>query len=247
MAQECVTFSAGFYNQTSTVTAIIDTAKALEFMGFTFVENPTYGDFLAQPIPFSVPGIMIPKIADILNNIMTGKFNFFDEVNDKSDSWKVRARISRMWEAVNLQDKTQSYGLHMLLLDEKNLITSSMIVKLMKIGKGEECRVVTDPRSSKCQLALKTIPNEVYEIEWDLIMVDAPTGFHENAPGRMSAIYTAGMIARNKEDGETDVFVHDVDRLVEDKFSKAFLCERYMRIQEGRLRHFTIPSQRHFG
>ncbi|KAF9603554.1 hypothetical protein IFM89_037053 [Coptis chinensis] len=54
--------------------------------------------------------------------------------------------------------------------------------ELMKIGKGEECRVVTDPRSSKCQLALKTIPNEVYEIEWDLIMVDAPTGFHENAP-----------------------------------------------------------------
>ncbi|KAF9590110.1 hypothetical protein IFM89_030858 [Coptis chinensis] len=59
------TFSAGFYNQTSTVTAIIDTAKALGFMGFAFVANPTYGDFLAQPIPFSVPGIMIPKIADV--------------------------------------------------------------------------------------------------------------------------------------------------------------------------------------
>ncbi|KAF5197933.1 Subtilisin-like protease [Thalictrum thalictroides] len=58
-------FSAGFYNQTSTVTAIIDTAKALEFMGFVLVANPAYGDFLAQPIPFSVPGVMIPKIADV--------------------------------------------------------------------------------------------------------------------------------------------------------------------------------------
>ena len=51
-------------------------------------------------------------------------------------------------------------------------------------------------------------------------MVDAHTGYHDNAPGRMSAIYTAGLMARNREEGETDVFVHDVDRvLVEDKFS----------------------------
>ncbi|KAF9594965.1 hypothetical protein IFM89_035535 [Coptis chinensis] len=63
----------------------------------------------------------LPKFDDPVEiNIMTEKFNFFDEVNDKSNSWKVRARISRMWEAVNLQDKTQSYGLHMLLLDEKS-------------------------------------------------------------------------------------------------------------------------------
>ncbi|KAL5729851.1 hypothetical protein ACHQM5_002746 [Ranunculus cassubicifolius] len=59
------TFSAGFYNQTSSITAIIDTAKTLGFMGFVFVANPSYGDFIAQPIPFSVPGIMIPRIADV--------------------------------------------------------------------------------------------------------------------------------------------------------------------------------------
>ena len=38
------------------------------------------------------------------------------------------------------------------------------------------------------------------------------------------------------------MFVHDVNRVVEDKFSMAFLCEGYMKKQEGRLRHFTIPS-----
>lgn len=116
--------------------------------------------------------------------------------------------------------------------------------ELMKIGKGEECKMVGDPRFSKCQLALKGFPNEVYDIEWDLIMVDAPTGYFDGAPGRMSAIYTAGLMARNREDGETDVFVHDVDRVVEDNFSKAFLCDGYMREQEGRIRHFTIPSHR---
>lgn len=116
--------------------------------------------------------------------------------------------------------------------------------ELMKIGMEEECKTVSDPRFSKCQLALKNFPNEVYDMEWDLIMVDAPTGWFDNAPGRMGAIYTAGSMARNREEGETDVFVHDVDRVVEDKFSNAFLCEGYLREQEGRIRHFNIPSHR---
>lgn len=108
----------------------------------------------------------------------------------------------------------------------------------------KECTTITNPRDSKCRLALKGLPKEVYEVEWDLIMVDAPTGYHDGAPGRMSAVYTAGLMARNREAGETDVFVHDVNRVVEDKFSKGFLCEGYLTQQEGRLRHFTIPSHR---
>ncbi|KAL6492779.1 Glucuronoxylan 4-O-methyltransferase 3 [Orobanche gracilis] len=111
-------------------------------------------------------------------------------------------------------------------------------------NKQRECQEVIDPRFSKCRLALKGLPDEVYDMEWDLIMVDAPTGYIDDAPGRMSAIYTAGLMARNRETGETDVFVHDVDRVVEDKFSKALLCEGYLREQEGRIRHFTIPSHR---
>ncbi|XP_073059984.1 subtilisin-like protease SBT2.4 isoform X2 [Primulina eburnea] len=58
------TFSAGFYNNSSTLDAIIETAKVLGFMGFVLVANPSYGDFIAQPIPFSVPGILIPRISD---------------------------------------------------------------------------------------------------------------------------------------------------------------------------------------
>ncbi|KAI9177102.1 hypothetical protein LWI28_011076 [Acer negundo] len=115
---------------------------------------------------------------------------------------------------------------------------------LMDVGKGPECTAVSDPKYSMCQLALKGLPSEIYDLKWDLIMVDAPTGYYQEAPGRMTAIYTAGMMARNREEGETDVFVHDVNREVEDTFSKAFLCEGYMKKQEGRLRHFTIPSHR---
>ena len=44
--------------------------------------------------------------------------------------------------------------------------------------------------------------------------------------------------------GATDVFVHDVDRTVEDTFSKAFLCDAYLTEQVGRIRRFVIPSHR---
>ncbi|KAH7569437.1 hypothetical protein JRO89_XS06G0162300 [Xanthoceras sorbifolium] len=57
------TFSAGFYNETSTLTAIINTATTLRLFGFLLIANPTYGDFVAEPIPFSVPGILIPKVS----------------------------------------------------------------------------------------------------------------------------------------------------------------------------------------
>uniref|UniRef100_A0A2P2MXT8 Uncharacterized protein MANES_18G121200 n=1 Tax=Rhizophora mucronata TaxID=61149 RepID=A0A2P2MXT8_RHIMU len=113
-----------------------------------------------------------------------------------------------------------------------------------KSGNAEDCKKVSDPRFSKCPLSLRGFPADVYDTEWDLIMVDAPTGYHNEAPGRMTAIYTAGLMARNREDGETHVFVHDVDRAVEDKFSMAFLCQGHLTDQEGRLRHFTVPSHR---
>ncbi|OAY24592.1 hypothetical protein MANES_17G027600v8 [Manihot esculenta] len=58
------TFSAGFSNDTSTITAITNTARTLGFKGFALVANPTYGDFIAEPVPFAVSGIMIPKVAD---------------------------------------------------------------------------------------------------------------------------------------------------------------------------------------
>ncbi|XP_024023201.1 subtilisin-like protease SBT2.4 [Morus notabilis] len=59
------TFSEGFSNGTSSVTAIISTAKALGFAGFVFVANPSYGDFIAEPIPFDIPGLLIPSVADV--------------------------------------------------------------------------------------------------------------------------------------------------------------------------------------
>ncbi|ESQ29187.1 hypothetical protein EUTSA_v10023274mg [Eutrema salsugineum] len=58
------TFSDGFYNQRSTVQAIIQTARTLQFTGFILIANPRFGDYVAEPVIFSAPGILIPKVLD---------------------------------------------------------------------------------------------------------------------------------------------------------------------------------------
>ncbi|CAL4988202.1 unnamed protein product [Urochloa decumbens] len=93
-----------------------------------------------------------------------------------------------------------------------------------------------------CPLALHNLPPEVYETEWDMIMIDAPKGYFAAAPGRMAAIWTAAAMARSRRgEGDTDVFLHDVDRRVEKAFAEEFLCERFRVGGTGRLWHFRIP------
>ncbi|KAK4377062.1 hypothetical protein RND71_003358 [Anisodus tanguticus] len=93
-----------------------------------------------------------------------------------------------------------------------------------------------------CKLALDMLPDEVYNKEWDLIMIDAPRGYFAEAPGRMAAIYSAAVMARNRKGkGVTHVFLHDVDRKVEKIYAQLFLCKKYLIKGVGRLWHFEIP------
>ncbi|CAI0457761.1 unnamed protein product [Linum tenue] len=97
--------------------------------------------------------------------------------------------------------------------------------------------------NAKCKLALSTLPSEVYEDEWDVIMIDAPRGYFPEAPGRMAAIYTAAVMARGRtHHGVTHVFLHDVNRRVERVYAEEFLCKKYLVKAVGRLWHFEIPS-----
>ncbi|CAN8238598.1 unnamed protein product [Cochlearia groenlandica] len=97
--------------------------------------------------------------------------------------------------------------------------------------------------NEKCPLALTSLPDEFYDTEWDLIMVDAPKGYFPTAPGRMAAIFSSAIMARNRKgDGTTHVFLHDVDRKVEKAYANEFLCEKYRVKSAGRLWHFEIPN-----
>lgn len=97
--------------------------------------------------------------------------------------------------------------------------------------------------NTRCRLALSNLPDEVYDKEWDLIMIDAPRGYFPEAPGRMGAIFSAAIMARRRQgSGPTHVFLHDVDRKVEKAFAEEFLCRKYLVKAVGRLWHFEIPS-----
>ncbi|KAK4369196.1 hypothetical protein RND71_012988 [Anisodus tanguticus] len=93
----------------------------------------------------------------------------------------------------------------------------------------------------KCKLALDMLPNEVYDKEWDVIMIDGPKGYFDKAAGRMSAIYSAAVMARNRRgSGVTNVVLHDVDRDVEKVYAELFLCRKNLVKGVGRLWHFQI-------
>lgn len=98
-------------------------------------------------------------------------------------------------------------------------------------------------QNERCKLALNMLPDEVYDKEWDLIMIDAPRGYFAEAPGRMAAIYSAAVMARKRKgSGVTHVYLHDVDRRVEKIYAEEFLCRKNLVKGEGRLWHFEIPS-----
>ncbi|KAF5801938.1 putative glucuronoxylan 4-O-methyltransferase [Helianthus annuus] len=120
--------------------------------------------------------------------------------------------------------------------------------ELMRTYKSEpECGVTGVTKAyvrgnRRCKLALTGLPDVVYDKEWDMIMIDAPRGYFKEAPGRMSAIYTAAVMARNRKgSGVTHVFLHDVDRRVEKSYAEEFLCRKYLKDGTGRLWHFEIP------
>jgi len=113
--------------------------------------------------------------------------------------------------------------------------------KLLKHARQNPAACVPNPRflqKSKCELALKNLPLQVYEKNWDVMVVDGPSGGSPESPGRMGSIYTTSVLAR--AGNTSDVIVHDVDRIIEKWFSWEFLCDENLLYSKGKLWHFRI-------
>ncbi|GJR36960.1 probable methyltransferase [Tanacetum coccineum] len=94
--------------------------------------------------------------------------------------------------------------------------------------------------TSKCKIALTGFPKEVLKTKWDIIVVDGPGGDGPDSPGRMGAIYMAGVLAR--AGNRTNVVVHDVDRTIEKWFSWEFLSEKNLVSSKGKFWNFIITQ-----
>ncbi|XP_019244606.1 PREDICTED: probable methyltransferase At1g27930 [Nicotiana attenuata] len=100
--------------------------------------------------------------------------------------------------------------------------------------------------SKRCKfMSLVTnIPKEVYELKWDLVIVDGPDGDKPESQGRMVAIYIASVLARrSKKNNGTHVLVHDIDRMIEKWFSWEFLCDMNLVSSKGKFWDFNILAK----
>uniref|UniRef100_J3L9R1 Uncharacterized protein n=1 Tax=Oryza brachyantha TaxID=4533 RepID=J3L9R1_ORYBR len=108
-----------------------------------------------------------------------------------------------------------------------------------RASRSADCRPVQNLLFSDCRLAINDLPNQLYDVSWDVILVDGPSGFTEGSPGRMAAIFSAAVMARTKG-AETEVLVHDYQREVESASAREFLCP------ENRVETTTTPSLGHY-
>lgn len=78
------------------------------------------------------------------------------------------------------------------------------------------------------------LPDFVRNTRWDCIFVDSPEGWNDKCPGRMQSIYAARQLASET----TDIFVHDCNRYVEDKYANYFFGHLVKELTK--LRHYRL-------
>jgi glucuronoxylan 4-O-methyltransferase len=88
-----------------------------------------------------------------------------------------------------------------------------------------------------------TLPGDIEQEKWDVILVDGPSGWNDETPGRMKSIFLSSRLIKIPG----DIFVHDSEREIEDIYSNKFLGKENLQMeygaQNGFLRHYRFKKK----
>lgn len=186
------------------------------------------------------------QYSGLISMLNVGGFTLFLEDND--DKIKTATMISMNNSQVHkVEYQTRAEDAYKLLKDARK--HPQLCSPLASIRTNRSSR----RRSGRCKLAntlLARLSHGVYETDWDVVVVDGPSGHQAESPGRMATIYAAAVLARklrttsDEKKQAVDVAVHDVDRMIEKWFSWEFLCANNLVASKGRFWNFRIqPSK----
>ncbi|KAL8167103.1 hypothetical protein V2J09_008602 [Rumex salicifolius] len=200
-----------------------------------------------ETISFPIPTLTIKELK-FLTNLVTQKAPCNLLIFGLEPEYFILSKINSEGRTFILEDNPEKLRLFQRRSNNTRIhkveytIPAKDAYKVLKTArKKPSCSPCSYPlESSKCRLALTALPEEVYKIKWDVIIVDGPSGDRPDTPGRMATIYTASVLAR-AENG-TNVVVHDVDRVIERWFSWEFLCEDNLVSSKGKFWNFLIEG-----
>ncbi len=70
-----------------------------------------------------------------------------------------------------------------------------------------------------------SMPQQLREKKWDVILVDGPTGFDDTCPGRTLPIYWSSLLSH----ADCDIFIDDYSRPIEFIYTNRFLFHKYQK------------------
>ncbi|XP_031104451.1 probable methyltransferase At1g27930 [Ipomoea triloba] len=186
------------------------------------------------------------QYSGLISMLNVGGFTLFLEDNDdkmKTETMMMSMNKSRVHK---VEYQTRAEDAYQLLKDARKHPHLCSPLASYSITSNRS----SNGRSGRCKLAnalLARLSQEVYETDWDVVVVDGPSGHQAESPGRMATIYAAAVLARKirtTSDDEkmqaVDVVVHDVDRMIEKWFSWEFLCANNLVASKGRFWNFRI-------
>ena len=84
------------------------------------------------------------------------------------------------------------------------------------------------PDIDVAELNSHPLPQGIEGVDWDVVLIDGPTGFDDSCPGRMLPIYWTSKLI---DPTRCDIFIDDYSRPIEFTYSNRFLFHRYNRFR----------------